>query len=309
MKNYLLLVLFASLFIYGCGEEETPEPSCANPWFSISQSNMGSPQNGGAFTLHVSNNYVYSFYEMEYGSNGFARGNGTTQAVNNQSSVDGLANGAYDVYLRGNCGGTEWSNWEGPISILITGVGGGSLCPMPTNLNVTNSSYKYQLRWDFPSSSTADLYQIEHGAQGFAQGSGTTLTTSYTSYSGGLFAQGNTYAYYVRAQCEAGEWSNWAGPKSFYADNNANMCLPPTNLQAVRQNGGVRVNFSPNGEDEHQVSFNNANWLDPTDVVHDIPLQGAFFTGFYTIVTYYAFFRAQCDNGNFTAWVGPVVIN
>lgn len=297
MRHFLFIAAF-SLLLFGCKKKDVND--CETPNFQLSQSS-----NAGEFLFQATSG-THGFYEIQYGPNGFSFGSGTTVNLNSFSTVSGLSGGAYDVYVRGNCGGSSWSDWSNPSSILVTGGGGGNSCSTPTNLHTTNYSYSYQLTWDYPSN-TADYYEVEYGPQGFSQGSGITRTTSSESYSGGSFAQGNTYSFYVRSYCTGGEWSNWAGPKSFYADNNANMCLPPTGTDAYRYNGYIRVEFTPNGEDEHQVCINNTNsttWGD----IYDLETAGASYSGYYTNVTYYVFFRSKCNNGDYSNWVGPKIV-
>lgn len=61
------------------------------------------------------------------------------------------------------------------------------------------------------------------------------------------------------------------------------MCLHPTGIDAYRYNGFIRVEFTPNGEDEHQICINNTNstsWGDIYDEVTELPIEGAEFTVF-----------------------------
>ena len=62
------------------------------------------------------------YYQIEWGSNGFKRGEGTESNSNiRKLQIDGLApDTPYDYYVRGNCGGTEFTEWTGPYT-FVTG--------------------------------------------------------------------------------------------------------------------------------------------------------------------------------------------
>jgi len=88
---------------------------------------------------------------------------------------------------------------------------------------VTTTSAK--LGWDEAGSATT--WEIEWGQTGFAQGSGNTLTgiTDNPYLLNGLTAN-NTYDWYVRADCGAGDYSVWIGPQTFTSTCIANTFYP-----------------------------------------------------------------------------------
>lgn len=57
-------------------------------------------------------------WNIEYGLEGFAQGNGTVIGVtNNPATITGLDdNETYDFYVQSDCGGGDESNWVGPIT-------------------------------------------------------------------------------------------------------------------------------------------------------------------------------------------------
>jgi hypothetical protein len=61
-----------------------------------------------------------NFYEVEWGENGFERGEGTQSNTNTRKlSLNGLSpDTPYDYYVRGNCGGTEFTEWVGPYTFV-----------------------------------------------------------------------------------------------------------------------------------------------------------------------------------------------
>jgi hypothetical protein len=63
---------------------------------------------------------IRDYYQVEYGENGFTKGKGTVSSSNiSELFVEGLApNTAYDFYVRGNCGGQQFSKWVGPYTFV-----------------------------------------------------------------------------------------------------------------------------------------------------------------------------------------------
>lgn len=291
-----------SLVFHSCKKEKTPEeenPSCAIP---TPQLNLAG--SGDGFTVYSSTAGGYGFFEVQYGPNGFQLGSGTT-VTNNGAAITGLANGTYDVYLRGNCGGNDWSNWGGPVSILIT-QGSSSTCYAPSNLDQYWSQYDYLLNWD--GDFEDNYYEVEYGPTGFIQGTGTVATTNNTYYSKGVFTANTTYDFYVRANCGGSDWSAWAGPASFYADVNANRCLKPLGVTANRVGSYIEVDIDPDGESVHEVNFNSYNFNDSENIHTQTQSNGTYGT-FSTSTTWYLWVRSVCQDGSKTEWVGPTVIN
>ncbi|MFK7947298.1 MAG: T9SS type A sorting domain-containing protein [Saprospiraceae bacterium] len=89
-------------------------------------------------------------------------------------------------------------------------------CPATTALNTSNiTTTSATLGWT--ENGTATTWNVEYGAAGFAQGSGTTVTGTMTNpyvITTGLMAN-TTYEFYVQADCGAGSTSLWTGPFSF----------------------------------------------------------------------------------------------
>lgn len=298
MKHHISLFILAFV-LFGCNQPE--EETCPAPDFEAAQAGSG----GGIQIYDMTgNSELYGFFEVQYGPNGFSFGSGTTQNINDNGTISGLAGGTYDVYLRGNCGGTDWSDWAGPISLLIQG-GNSSSCDQPTNLRQYWSDWNFNLLWD--DVSDASYYELEYGPSGFSLGSGTVETVNNSSFSDGVFSAGTTYDYYVRSNCGGGEWSDWLGPESFFADKNANRCLKPLSFTAERNGGYIEIDIVPDGENQHEVNFNNSNFIDSQDIHTQNQTNGTYGT-FYTNVTYYAWVRSVCNDGSKTAWTGPVII-
>ena len=211
MKNILAIALLALVFT-GCKKDDGTDNTnntCNTPPFDVYTSS-------GSANIQVTGG-SHGFYEIEYGTNGFSQGSGTKQTVSSNYTISNLNNGTYDIYLRGNCGGTSWSEWSSPRSFIVTG-GSSSSCAPPYNLDADFYLYnEYRLTWSQPYP-TPGYYQVEYGETGFTKGTG-TVTNASDYYINLPFTQGKTYDFYVRANCGGSDFSSWAGPHSFYADH------------------------------------------------------------------------------------------
>ena len=301
MRIKHILILFLGIAVSSCNQSEPDEPTCGIPGFHASVNFDGD----GFEFQHNSGTGNYGFFEVQYGPNGFTLGNGTSLTASPGDDIDGLANGTYDVYVRGNCGGNDWSEWAGPNSLLIT-QGSSSSCSTPDNLGQYWSQYDYNLDWN--GNFGDDYYEVEYGISGFTQGTGTVKTVNSSDYSDGVFVQGNTYDFYTRANCGGSDWSNWAGPASFYADQNANRCRKPLGVLANRNGAYIEVTIQPDGESMHEVNFNNINFNDSENIHTQNQVNGTYGT-FSSSTDWYVWVRSVCDDGSKTAWTGPTVIN
>ncbi|MGB1216255.1 MAG: fibronectin type III domain-containing protein, partial [Saprospiraceae bacterium] len=117
------------------------------------------------------------------------------------TSVNGTTYYAYADGFGGNSG-------DFLISLACTS------CPAPTTLTAADiTGTTVNLGWT--ESGTATTWDIEHGAAGFTQGTGTTVTGTTTNPFAltGLTAC-TDYEFYVRADC-GGNSSDWSGPFAF----------------------------------------------------------------------------------------------
>lgn len=296
--NKILTLALALLLLAGCKKEDTntTENPCHTPSLSLNTIT-------GGVSLYVSTSSNQGFFEIEYGANGFSKGSGTKVTISTQYDLTGLTNGTYDIYIRGNCGGTAYSDWSSAQSFLVQG-GNSSTCAAPYSLNAQPYFQGYQLYW---SASNAGYYELEYGPTGFTRGNGTKKTLSNSNYSDGSFNANTTYDFYVRSNCGGSDFSPWAGPYSFHADHNAHNCQAPTNLTAYR-NGYISYSFNPNGENQHEVYINNTPDTNSGTLLSSSSSSGDI-TGVYSNVTYYIYARSICLDGSRTAWTGPVVVN
>jgi hypothetical protein len=87
-------------------------------------------------------------------------------------------------------------------------------CPAPSALASGNeTTTSADLSWTAGGGET--MWNIEHGAAGFAQGSGTAVTGVTNPYTLSSLSAGTSYEYYVQADCGGSGVSLWAGPFTF----------------------------------------------------------------------------------------------
>ena len=106
--------------------------------------------------------------------------------------------------------------WGSAVDFTVTVSGGFTItCPQPTTLtgNVTSGT-SATLGWT--EAATATLWDIEWGATGFTQGTGTMVSAITTNpHNLTTLSSSTTYDFYVRADCGGGDQSFWSGPFSF----------------------------------------------------------------------------------------------
>jgi len=178
---------------------------CASPYgFSVLGPNL-------YWSMDDFNSEVQT-YQVQYGPQGFALGQGTSVTVNTTHFGDAVmqAGQAYDFYVRAYCANNVgFGNWAGPFTHFSES--NQNMCLPPTNLTV---SFEY---W-------AQDYKLGHinwqgnGEQQFEyvlvtnnntpeSGSINTTTNTAASYSG-LYVW-TDYDFYVRAVCSNGNRTAW----------------------------------------------------------------------------------------------------
>lgn len=152
-----------------------------------------------------------SNWQIEWGAQGFAQGTGTVVVTGtNPHPLSGLTqNTTYDYYIRTICGAGDSSIVAGPYSFTTL-----ANCPFPSALTATNiTATSADFGWT--ENGTATSWQVEYGAQGFTQGTGTFAVSSSNPYNASSLTSGTSYSFYVRAICGAGDSSAWVGPFNF----------------------------------------------------------------------------------------------
>jgi hypothetical protein len=108
-------------------------------------------------------------------------------------------------------------------------------CPTPTLLGAVPTVTSATLSWT--ENGIATLYNVEYGANGFTQGTGTLLSNVSNSYNLSPLSSGTAYSYYVQAACSVSSTSGWAGPFNF-----TTLFAPPVNDDC---SGAVGLTVNP----------------------------------------------------------------
>jgi len=151
--------------------------------------------------------------------------------------------------LLGNNGGVSpsdsntndsTSSWETPedeleasFEIVVTSP---PSCLPPTDFAMTNStSTSADFSWTAGATETA--WNIEYGAEGFTQGTGTSDTATTTTFNLTGLSSNTNHHIYVQANC-GGSTSNWAGPFEFSTN--------PGCGDTIFDSGGATGNYANN---------------------------------------------------------------
>ncbi len=247
-------------------------------------------------------------WEIEYGAAGFTQGSGTIVNDNDGTlgeTLTGLtASTAYDVYVRAICGGGNESAWVGPVNFTTL----APPCLDPSALMVSNlSDTTADVSWT--AGGTETEWEIEYGAAGFTQGSGTivndndgTLGETLT----GLTAS-TAYDVYVRAICGVGNESAWVGPVNF--TTLAPPCLDPSNISVANiTNTTADVTWTENGSaTTWEIEYGTSGFTPGTGtiVLDNDGTLGETITGLTKDTNYDIYVTALCA-GNTSSQVGPV---
>ncbi len=100
-------------------------------------------------------------------------------------------------------------------------------CIEPSNLIASNfTTTSADLAWT-EGGSGESAWEIEYGVSGFSQGSGTVIAVTSNPYTLSSLTAGETYDYYVRANCSGGANSIWSTSTSFRIPNLGDNCETP----------------------------------------------------------------------------------
>ncbi|PKP07889.1 MAG: hypothetical protein CVU08_15625, partial [Bacteroidetes bacterium HGW-Bacteroidetes-3] len=121
----------------------------------------------------------------------------------------GIVKFAFFVYESDATG-----NYDNDLHIDNFQVNPYNSCSRPTGISATNvGSYSAQINWT--ETGTATSWVIEYGAPGFTLGTGTTENASTNPFVISSLTPLTAYQYYVKADCGAGNTSNWSLPGTF----------------------------------------------------------------------------------------------
>ena len=109
------------------------------------------------------------------------------------------------------------------IAIDDVSVGEAPSCSQPSGLTASNvTDVSADLSWTAGGSETA--WNIEYGAAGFTQGTGTVVGVTATTYSFTGLTPSTSYDMYVQADCGASGTSAWVGPISATTNPASGTC-------------------------------------------------------------------------------------
>ena len=206
------------------------QPNCLEP-SGVTAANITA--SSADVTWTDANTPASALFTVSYGPAGFTAGSGTEQTVNTTSyALTGLsAETAYDVYVRADCGiASGWSIVESFTTLPS--------CYVPTAVTVSNVlGTSADVSWTANANNSSPSYEVEYGLSGFAQGSGTVVTSSTTSVSLSGLTTATSYDVYVRAVCAVGDESQWTSVANFttFAE------CPATNAILCYSNGSLNL--------------------------------------------------------------------
>jgi hypothetical protein len=299
MKRIIIVCLTLALFA-GCAKNNN-SPSCPTPTYNVSGIGQGN------LSVSLSNSYSYGFLNIEYGVNGFSRGSGTKVTLSSHGGqISGLTNGTYDVYIQGNCGGTNNSSWAGPVSALVTGGTVAGNCSPPFNLSAYVTTNNVMVSWTPPYDiSGSTVYDVHFDTTGFPVGGGHSLTANSPSVTLTSLLSNTTYDIMVRAKCDDGNWGPWSVRKSFYfSGGNSTQCVGPSYINVSNQGGNLE-NFSWDLGNCSSFEYGLGGSATSPPGNPSSTTQSNVTTGYFTSGnTYYFFVRGICADNSRTAWVG-----
>lgn len=173
-------------------------------------------QSGTAYWDYNSNQTAASYFQVEYGNQGFVLGNGSMLTTNSEITSDAaLASGTtYDFYVRAFCNNNlGFSNWVGPVAYFAEF--DQNLCNAPSNItieverNASNQAVGAVFRWDYNGESDFEHVVVNNGASPDSGNINTSDTFGWPFYN---LAQNTNYDFYIRAVCLDGTRTEWVGP-------------------------------------------------------------------------------------------------
>ncbi len=155
-----------------------------------------------------------SYYQLQYGAQGFSLGTGTTVDSNvNYYYAPFVAGNKYDIYVRSYCsGGAGWGSWVGPITFLASVT---TACVAPTYASYSQSSVTSTV---FNATVAYENDGVSQYQVSLSTSSATPNTSNLTDISApnnvtftGLSKSSNYY-FYVRKKCANNTFSSYFGP-------------------------------------------------------------------------------------------------
>ncbi len=183
-------------------------------------------------------------------------------------------------------------------------------CTQPTALNVTDTTENSAvLHWTPANMET--VWNIEYGAAGFTQGTGTLISNVYNNFYGltGLVAN-TSYDFYVRSACYENTVSSWAGPVTF-TTLEGTPCYNPTDGGTIAGSqticfGVVPDPFTSINPPTNYTGILEYKWQSSTDNINyvDIPSSDSVSLIYSNALTATTWFRRLARVTCQTDWTG-----
>ncbi|TBX68803.1 hypothetical protein EZL74_08405 [Flavobacterium silvisoli] len=187
------------------------------------------------------------------------------------------------------------------------------VCNVPTAFQASNfiNNNSVSLSWVAGGSETS--WTIEYGIQGFALGTGTTVSSTSTTYLVTGLNSTNSYSFYVKSNCSATSSSQWVGPVNVQGIVLNPNCPNPSNLMAVRNaatNTNVDVTWTAGAtETSWEIQYGMTGFIIGTGNTVTSATTTKQVTGISATVSYDFYVRATCSATQNSGWIGPVVVN
>ncbi|BDS13814.1 fibronectin type III domain-containing protein [Aureispira anguillae] len=176
-------------------------------------------------------------------------------------------------------------------------------CIAPSALGIANLlQTTVDLNWTENGAATS--WQVEYGAQGFAQGSGTAVVTATNPHSLTGLTDNTSYDFYVRAICGGGDSSLWVGPFNFTTLANCPFpsALTATNITPTSADLGWTENGTATS---WQVEYGTQGFAQGSGTAVVTGNNPENITALASNTNYSFYVRAICGAGDSSAWVGP----
>jgi hypothetical protein len=192
--------------------KDTPWATAITGMTTVSTDNITIPASTGLFYIPFSgtNSFTYTggsvYIAFDYQNTGTVATTGNVAACNSTGLTGGIK--TYTGTTVGTALTTSSFRPQTNFGIKVS-------CARPLSQGFTNvTATSVDLTWTGSGSN----FDLEYGADGYTQGSGTTVSniSGTTKTISGLTAS-TVYNFYVRTNCGGGASSVWKGPYPFYA--------------------------------------------------------------------------------------------
>lgn len=246
-------------------------------------------------------------YELEYGAAGFVLGTGT--AVNNLSAtnytVNNLAAGNYEVYVRANCGETNYGPWSQAAQFAIV-----ATCDPVTNVIATPLEGTTNVTVAWTAAPGTDTWQVEYGTAGFSHGNGIVITvTDNPTMITGLESE-TAYDFYVRTVCGEGLYSNWSDVAHATTDAPDVECGTVEGVAANVDGNYVVINWNAvENAESYELEYGTVGFSFGQGTSVDNLTALAYSITDMPNGNYEVYVRANCGDNNYGPWSQSVTFS